>query len=320
MNLYLRYPEWISPTIIPGLPIRWYGLMYLVAFGLAYVLTVVQLKQQRSGVLARVGREDIADLFFWIILGIIIGARIVAATVYDTSGTYISKPWLIFWPFDEEMNFTGLAGMSYHGGLIGGIIAFLLYSKRKRLPILATGDLLSAAIPLGYTFGRIGNFLNMELYGRVTTLPWGVLFPHARRLPTSVPAVRETAATVGIDVTGQELVNLPRHPSQLYEAFLEGVLLWFILWFVFRKRKPFDGFLIGAYLIGYSVARFIAEYFRTPDPGLDFVLQLGTENNPPWLLLSPFNFTMGQILSVLMALGGVIFLVVVRARQRTPNR
>ena len=129
-----------------------------------------------------------------------------------------------------------------------------------------------------------------------------------------------TALTVGIDVTGQELVNLPRHPSQLYEAFLEGVLLWFILWFVFRKRKPFDGFLIGAYLIGYSVARFIAEYFRTPDPGLDFVLQLGTENNPPWPLLSPFNFTMGQILSVLMALGGVIFLVVVRARQRTPNR
>ncbi|MDT8299825.1 MAG: prolipoprotein diacylglyceryl transferase, partial [Spirochaetaceae bacterium] len=269
MNLYIPYPEWISPTIFPGLPIRWYGLMYLVAFGIAYGLTMLQLRQRTSDSPADVNRDQITDLFFWMILGVIVGGRIVAATLYDTSGVYLSKPWLVFWPFDEHMNFTGLAGMSYHGGLIGGLIAFLIYSKKKHLPILATGDLLAASIPLGYTFGRIGNFLNHELYGRITTAPWGVLFPHARRLPTGDPVVRETAEIVGIDISGQSLVNLPRHPSQLYEALLEGVILWLVLWFVFRKRKPFDGFMIGAYLIGYSIARFIAEYFRTPDAGLD---------------------------------------------------
>jgi phosphatidylglycerol:prolipoprotein diacylglycerol transferase len=292
--------------------------MYLVAFGIAYSLTMLQLRQHSSDPVGQVSKERMTDLFLWTIIGVIFGARLLAATLYDTNGTYLSRPWLIFWPFDSKMNFTGLAGMSYHGGLIGGLVAFLLYSKKKGLPILATGDLLAAAIPLGYTFGRIGNFLNGELYGRITTVPWGILFPHARPLPTNVPVVRETAEIVGIDVSGLDFVNLPRHPSQLYEALLEGIILWALLWFVFRKRKPFDGFMIGAYLIGYSIARFIAEYFRTPDPGLDFVLPLGSAGNPPWQLLSPFNLTMGQVLSILMALGGLIFLLIVKARKTNP--
>ena len=129
-------------------------------------------------------------------------------------------------------------------------------------------------------------------------------FRTRKRVPTSNPAVREIAEETGIDIAGQAMVNLPRHPSQLYEAFLEGVLLWAVMWFIFRPRKPFRGFMIGVYLIGYSIARFIAEYFRAPDPGLDFVIQWGPSANPRWLLLSPWNFTTGQVLSAIMALAG----------------
>ncbi|MFW5827443.1 MAG: prolipoprotein diacylglyceryl transferase [Alkalispirochaeta sp.] len=319
MPLFISFPEWISPEIIPGLPLRWYGMMYLVAFGLTYVLTIRQLRRERLSI-SYLTNDDVVNLFFWTIIGLLIGSRLFATTIYDTTGRYLQRPWLIFWPFDDNMNFVGLQGMSYHGGLVGSVVGFIAYCKAKKIDVLEMGDVLVTAVPLGYTFGRVGNFINGELYGRITSASYGVLFPQAERVPTSHPAVREIANEVGIDIAGQSMVNLPRHPSQLYEAFLEGVLLWAIMWFVLRKRKPFRGFMIGIYFIGYSLARFVAEYFRTPDPGLDFVIQWGPSNNPRWLLLSPLNITTGQVLSLLMALAGVVVLLVLRAyAKRSPR-
>lgn len=312
MQLYLQYPSWISPVVIPGLPFRWYGVMYLVAFGVAYLLTKTQINDPHHPLHKRVTKDDIINLYFWAIIGLLIGSRIFATTIYDTTGRYDGKPWLMFWPFDEEMNFTGLQGMSFHGGLLGGVVAGVIYCWRKKIDILEMTDVVITSVPLGYTFGRIGNFINAELYGRVTASPIGMLFPQAQRVPTDHPAVQEIAEEVGIELAGASWINLPRHPSQLYEAFLEGIVLWAVMWFIFRHRKPFRGFMLGVFLIGYSIARFIAEYFRQPDPGLDFVIQWGPENNPSWLLMAAGNITTGQVLSFLMASVGLIVLVAIR--------
>ena len=316
MPLYIRFPEWISPVIVPGLPFRWYGLMYLVAFGVTYQLTRIQLRDPRTRLSRPMSEDDVINLFFWMIVGLLIGSRLVATTLYDTSGRYLREPWLIFWPFDDQMRFVGLQGMSYHGGLIGAVVAGVVYGRVKRFDILGVADAVVTAVPLGYTFGRIGNFINGELYGRITAAPFGVLFPHANPVPTDHPQVARIAREVGIDISGMSAVNLPRHPSQLYEALLEGVVLWIVLWFGFRLRKPFRGFMVGAYTVGYAVARFIAEYFRQPDPGLDFVVQWGSADNPRWLLTSPWNLTTGQLLSVVMAIAGVALIAALAIRAR----
>ncbi len=300
MPAYLYYPEWISPVVIPGLPIRWYGLMYLVGFTIAYLLFRYQLRERKI----EVDHDTVLNLFFWGIIGLLLGARIFAALVYDPSGRYLTAPWLIFWPFDADGQFTGLQGMSYHGGLLGAVIAAVIYLKRHKLNVLEWGDMIIAGVPLGFMFGRIGNFINGELYGRVTTAAIGMMFPHARRLDTRNPWVAEIADAHGIEYTTGELINLPRHPSQLYQAFLEGFTLWVVLWFFVRKRKPFHGFVLGSYLIGYGVLRFIAEYFREPDEGLEFPIQLSSRPNPPELFVSPLNITTGQILSGLMVIAG----------------
>jgi phosphatidylglycerol:prolipoprotein diacylglycerol transferase len=310
---YIEYPDWISPVIIPGLPLRWYGLMYLVAFAVSYLLFMYQVRERKLNV----DTDDVLNAFFWMILGLLIGARIFATTIYDTTGYYLSRPWRIFWPFDQNMNFTGLQGMSFHGGLVGVVVAFVIYCRIKKIDVLEWGDMLVTGIPLGYTFGRIGNFINAELYGRVTASPVGMLFPNARRVPADHPAAREIAREVGITIPdGAELINLPRHASQLYEAFSEGILVWLVLWFFFRKNRPFRGLNIAIYMIGYGLTRFIVEYFREPDPGLEFVIQLGPENNPPWLLLSPWNITTGQLLSFLMIVAGVLLVFIFREMAR----
>ncbi len=309
MQLFLHFPSWLTPVIIPNLPFRWYGMMYLVAFGLAYLVTIRRIREKKL----TVDRDVVANLFFWAIVGLLLGSRLFATTIYDPTHYYLRRPWLIFWPFDEEMNFTGIQGMSYHGGLVGAVIAFVIYCRIHRLSVLEFGDMVITGVPLGYTFGRIGNFINGELYGRITTAPWGMVFPNAERVPVSHPAVRAVADATGISTEGLSFINLPRHPSQLYEALLEGVLLWMVMWFVFRKRKTFPGFMVGIYLIGYSIARFIAEYFRQPDPGLDFVIQWGSKDNPRWLLQSAFNLTTGQILSLVMVGVGIVVLLIFRA-------
>lgn len=303
--LYIPYPSWLKPEIFPGLPFRWYGLMYLVAFSIAYLLIKFQIREEKLSV----SNEDVTNLFFWAIVGLLLGARILAAFLYDPSGRYLRNPLLVFWPFDEQFRFVGLQGMSYHGGLTGAVIAIVLYCRRKGWSIREWGDRIVAAVPLGYTFGRLGNFINGELYGRVTGAPWGMLFPHAEKLSLRDPRLLDLAREAGIEFSSPlALVNLPRHPSQLYEAFFEGIFLWALLWFLFRKRKPYPGFLIGVYIIGYGVVRFFIEYFRQPDLDLGFVIRLSSADNPPYLLLTPWNFSMGQVLCFLMILGGSILL------------
>ena len=306
----IPFPAWLKPEIIPGLPIRWYGLMYLVAFAVTYVLFRYQVKEREI----EVKRDDILDMFFWIILGLIIGARIFATTVYATDNTYLKAPWLIFWPF-RNGRFTGLPGMSYHGGLVGVVIAFVIYCRKKKIDALDWGDMLVTGVPLGYTFGRLGNFINGELFGRVTAVPWGFTgFKYAEPADTSFPQVQEIAAKLGIDITGMSEVMLPRHPSQLYEAFFEGLVLWLILWFVFRKRKPFGGFMIAVYLIGYGVVRFLIEYVRQPDTDIGFPIQFVSGENPIYLYMTPWNFTTGQILNFFMIVAGIILLPVFKSR------
>lgn len=309
--LYITFPTWLKPEIITGLPVRWYGLMYLVAFAIAFYLFKYQVKEKKLDV----PEDDVVNFIFWTIIGLIIGARIFAALVYDTTGLYRAKPWLIFWPFYNG-RFVGLQGMSYHGGVIGGVVGAVIYTKAKKYDTLLWGDMLTAAIPLGYTFGRLGNFINGELFGRVTTSPLGVVFPLAQRFSTSLDWVQATAAEIGMDISGMSSVNLPRHPSQLYEAFFEGIVLWAILWFVVRKKKSFDGLVISSYMIGYGVFRFFIEYMREPDAGMDFPLQWGTSEAPNYLLTSLFNFSTGQILCFLMIASGIIMNLFLISRKK----
>jgi phosphatidylglycerol:prolipoprotein diacylglycerol transferase len=280
--------------------------MYLVAFAISYLLFSYQIKQRKLDV----EQDDILNFFFWGIIGLLIGARLFATLLFDPTHTYLRKPWLIFWPFTDGFQFVGLQGMNYYGGLVGCIVALIIYSRVKKISLLDWGDMLLAGVPLGYTFGRLGNFINGELFGRVTDAPWGVVFPHARRFPASQEWVQEMADRIGMQIPESGLVNLPRHPTQLYEALFEGVVLWLILWFIFRKRKTFNGYIIGIYIIGYGAMRFIIDYFRMPIASEEFLLKLSPIENPTYLLLSPFNFITSQVYSFLMIAGGVVFLLI----------
>lgn len=276
--LAIDYPSWLTPIIIPGLPLRWYGLMYVFAFVTAYFIYRKQVKERKFPM----SEDDLSSLFFVGIIGLLLGARLFSTIIYETSDIYRRQPWLIFWPF-RDGRFVGLQGMSYHGGAFGGLLAVIIYAKAKRYSFREIGDMFAAAIPLGFTWGRLGNFANAELYGRVTTVPWGMIFPNAG--------------------------GLPRHPSQLYQAFFEGIVLWAIIWF-FRNRKPFKGFLVGLYFLGYGVIRFIIEYFRQPDAHLGF--RIGEMAGHPIL-----QITTGQILCLWMIAFGIIWLIVC---SRLPNK
>jgi phosphatidylglycerol:prolipoprotein diacylglycerol transferase len=311
---FIQFPAWLKPEIIPGLPFRWYGLMYLVAFAVAYLLVRLQVREKGIAV----AKDDVLNLFFWAIVGLMVGARLVAVTVYSPDGYYLSHPWEIILPVrivGGRPRLTGLAGMSYHGGLAGTIVACILYLKRKGWSIREWGDMLVTGSALGYTFGRLGNFINGELFGRVTTLPWGMVFPLAEEFSTREKWVHEVAGKVGIDISGLQMVNLPRHPSQLYEAFFEGVVLWAVLWLVFRQRRSFRGQLMAIYIMGYGALRFLIEYVRQPDVELGFPIQLVRLENP-YIQFSPFNLTTGQILNLLMILTGVACYLLFRRRER----
>jgi phosphatidylglycerol:prolipoprotein diacylglycerol transferase len=306
MPCVIHFPSWLKPEIIPGLPVRWYGLMYIVAFAVAFVLYRRQIKERNFPM----SDDTLSSMFSWGILGLLLGARIFSAIIYHPV-----KPWLIFWPFDEHGNFTGLQGMSYHGGAAGCLLAVFIYTKVKKLDSREIIDMFMAAIPLGYTFGRIGNFANAELYGRVTASPIGMIFPHAAPVPAKEIWAQEIAEKTGIAITGL-MVNLPRHPSQLYEALFEGIVLWAIVWF-FRNRKPFKGFLIGLYFAGYGFFRFFIEYFREPDSHLGYRIEFVKSTLPPAYAHPPFSFSTGQILCFLMVLSGVIWIIIA---SRLPNK
>jgi phosphatidylglycerol:prolipoprotein diacylglycerol transferase len=303
MLLSIPFPSWLSPEIIPGTIVRWYGLMYVVAFGIAYYLYRRQVRERRFPMT----EDEISTLFTWGIFGLLLGARIFATIVYETSDIYRRQPWLIFWPF-RNGKFTGLQGMSYHGGVIGCFIGVFIYLHIKHFDKREVCDMVVAAIPCGYTFGRLGNFINAELYGRVTSVPWGMIFPNAEQLPTKEAWVRTAAEEVGIDIAGAAMVNLPRHPSQLYEALFEGVFLWAVLWFM-RNRKPFKGFITALYIAGYGLVRFIIEYFREPDSDLGYRIQLIPNNLPSAMAHPLFSFSTGQILSFIMIAAGILWAI-----------
>ena len=319
MFLYLNYPSWIHPQIFPGVKflglLRWYGLMYVFAFLTAYF---VLKKVAKEGALDSQNykfSED--DLFSFITTGIIfllIGAIIGSTLIYDTTGIYWKKPWLIFWPFDETGQFTGLAGMSYHGGFVGGLIGMIVWCKHRKQSFWKWSDAMCTAIPLGYTFGRLGNFLNGELYGRITTMPWGMVFPGAERFSSKLEWVQDFAATIGMDISGSRLVNLPRHPSQLYEAFFEGIVLFLIIWFT-RKHKKFDGQLGLTYAGGYGFFRFFIEYFREPDAELGY--RIAKDSSAPiYTNSSLLNFSTGQILCFIMVVFAITASIILYVKSK----
>ncbi len=268
MNWLSHIPEYINPNIVEigKFQIRYYSLMYLVAFTITYLLVSYRLKNERY----EYSKNTIKIYFMYAISGTLIGGRLGFVLFYDLT-YFIAHPLRVICPFDYSNGFhyTGLFGMSYHGGLLGVILASLLFCYKERVNFWRFADLVSPAIPLGFTFGRIGNFLNGELYGRVTSVPWGMYFP--------------------LDETHQL-----RHPSQLYEAFCEGLFLFIILWSI-RKKRYFDGFHFCFYIIGYGIIRFCIEFVREPNPGLESIWHL---------------FTMGQVLCIVMVLGGTFVMLI----------
>ena len=310
MQLVINYPSWIHPEIFPGVPVlgllRWYGLMYIFAFGTAYLVFMRQVKQGALDTPEyKCTEDDVLSFFFTGILCLILGARIFYTLVYDKSGYYWHKPWRIFWPFDENGVFTGFAGMSYHGGFIGGFLGIILWCRLKHKPLGKWIDVMAVSIPLGFTFGRLGNFFNAELYGRITTVPWGMIFPDADVYSLSLDWVQRIVEKTGLVVPADaSTVILPRHPSQLYEALFEGAGLWAVLW-LFRKKKPFDGFMACSYCFLYGAVRFVIEYFREPDADLGYRIA-AVQDAPIYFNVSLFNLSTGQILCLLMMAAGVL--------------
>ena len=303
MLLAIQFPSWLKPEIIPGLPVRWYGLMYVLAFGAAFLVYRRQVRERNFPM----SEDELSSLFFWGILALLVGARVFSTLVYETDNIYRLRPWLIFWPF-RNGRFTGFQGMSYHGGVIGGVLSIIIYSKIKKWDRREIGDMYAASIPLGYTFGRLGNFINGELYGRITTSPLGMVFPAGGISPLNKDFARivEAAEQMGLSaVSGPGgVLNYPRHPSQLYEMILEGIVLWTIIWLL-RNRKPFKGFLIALYVSGYGFFRFFIEYFREPDADLGYPIQF-VKTDIPYALSHPLlSFSTGQILCFLMILSGI---------------
>jgi phosphatidylglycerol:prolipoprotein diacylglycerol transferase len=306
MLAMIEFPAWLNPEIIPGLPFRWYGLMYVLAFGTSWFL----FRYESKRIKAPWTEDDSANFFMWAIVGVLLGGRLAGTLIYEPTDYYWRHPWFIFWPFDQTGRFVGYQGMSFHGGLAGVIVGTLVWCKIRKERWFAWADIIAMAAPLGYTFGRLGNFINGELWGKVTSAPWGIVFPYAEKFPAKEQWVQDIALKAGISLNSMnDMVNLPRHPSQLYEAVFEGLVLWFLLWVLIRKRRPFEGFASGVYVIGYGLARFVIEYFREPDAGLGYIIKLGNPEAPTYSFTTVLNFSMGQILSFLMILGGVLLLL-----------
>lgn len=299
--------------MFPGLPIRWYGLMYVIAFSIAYLLILIQVKRKETSL----DNEGALNAVLYCVVGLILGARLFSVLFYDGSWYYWTHPHLIFWPF-RGGQFVGLPGMSYHGGLVGAIVGGWIFSRTNKVDFFELADTVALASPLGYTFGRLGNFINGELYGRVSTARWAMLFPEATPFSTNYSWVREIADQVGIAYESGALVNLPRHPSQLYEALFEGILLFLFLWFVIRRRrteKP-DGIALAWYMIGYGTVRFFIEYFRTPDANLGYIIAWGKGSDNIALFQSFFNISLGQIFCLGMILAGTLFALYLHRRHK----
>ncbi|WP_334133971.1 prolipoprotein diacylglyceryl transferase [Tepidimonas sp.] len=246
------------------LAVHWYGLMYLVGFALFWWLGQRRLRHKPYHTLGWQGR-DVEDMLFWGVLGVIVGGRLGYVLFYQPL-TYLAQPWRVFAVWE--------GGMSFHGGLLGVLAAMALWARRQRRSWLQVMDFVAPCVPAGLAAGRIGNFINGELWGRVASadLPWAMVFPAA----------------------GPE----PRHPSQLYQAGLEGLTLFLLLWW-WAPRARYTGEVSAAFLVGYGSLRFAAEYFREPDAHLG-LLSLG--------------LSMGQWLSLPLIVCGVVLWAWVRWR------
>ena len=261
-------PENINPVIfeIGSFKLQYYGLMYVVAFAITFFLVLYRIKREKG---FEITSDQVKDLTTLMMVGLIIGARLGYVLFYNLS-YYLKHPLEIILPFEfsNGITFTGISGMSYHGGLIGIALCALIFTHKAALSFRQIADLYTPVVPLGYTFGRIGNFINGELFGRETSSSIGMYFP--------------LSPGAGL-----------RHPSQLYEAFFEGIFIFAILWSIRKVKKP-PGALLAFYLIGYGTVRFFIEYFRQPDSHLGYVL---------------LSFSMGQILcAAMIACGGFLFL------------
>ncbi len=262
MRAMLMYPH-IDPIAlqIGPLAVHWYGLTYLAAFGLFYLLGTLRLRHEPFASMtgsAAWTRKDVEDILFFGVLGVIVGGRLGYCLFYKP-GYYLSNPLEIF------MVWRG--GMSFHGGLIGVIAAMALFARARGRRFWQLMDFIAPCVPTGLAAGRVGNFINGELWGRFAPpdLPWGMVFPQSGSM-------------------------LPRHPSQVYQFLLEGLLLFVILWLYARKPR-LERRVSAVFLIGYGVMRFVAEYFREPD---DF------------LGLLALNMSMGQWLCVPMIVAGIV--------------
>ena len=286
IDFWKTLPSHMDPIIfkIGNFPIQWYGLMYLVGFVVSYLI----MSRHRKNYLAKYPNHksifDISQDSFHknvatpIFLGIFLGGRLGYVLFYNFS-YYLSRPLEIFLPFNSQGQFSGISGMSFHGGLVGVIIAWMIYCHKNNKPFLDTLEFYLPAVPLGYTFGRIGNFINGELYGRFTDSPIGMIFSRT-------------------DNSG-----LLRHPSQLYEAFFEGIICFIILWFLKTKVQK-KGSLLAIYIFCYGFFRFGIEYFRQPDSQFK-----DAHDNLGLVFLS---LTMGQILCLVMMLTGLTILYLFR--------
>ena len=260
----INFPQ-IDPIAISLGPIaiRWYALAYIA--GLLLGWRYCRRLANRPPV--RLSARAIDDFLLWVALGVILGGRLGYILFYKPA-YYLANP--------IEVLFIWQGGMSFHGGLLGVAVAIVLFARKEAVPVLTVADIVAGAAPIGLFFGRIANFVNGELFGRATDLPWGVVFPHGG--------------------------PVPRHPSQLYEAGLEGLVLFLILYALVRMGAlQRTGTLTGAFLIGYAVSRLLVELVRQPDQHLGFLIG---------------GATMGQLLSVPMLLAG---LALVAWARRAPS-
>src|SRR6186713_986772 len=265
MILQLQFPN-IDPVFLRIGPVqlRWYGLMYMISFVAGYFLLKRLVKLKKLALTT----DDLYDLLFFLILGVMIGGRIGYVLFYDFS-SYIQRP--------IEILYIWQGGMSFHGGFIGVVLATLFLCWRRGWKFWEISDLVCAGFPIGLGLVRLGNFINGELYGRVTTLPWGVIFPAGG--------------------------DMPRHPSQIYEALLEGLVLFLIVQWLFRKNL-YPGTVTWALIGFYGLFRFLVEFVREPDAHIGF--DLGP-------------FTRGQLLTFPMMVIGLV-LMTIYARRNLPER
>jgi len=261
----IPYPK-INPDIITIGPfhVRWYGIMYVLGFLSGYFLIQKQKRSKEIGLQGQLVQE----LVFYLAVGLIVGARLGYLLFYQ----YLSFPYYLRNPLEILALWHG--GMSFHGGLMGSVVAGWWFCRRKKMPFWAVADSVIVTAPVGLGLGRLGNFINGELFGRPTELPWAMVFPGGG--------------------------PVPRHPSQLYEALAEGLVLFILLWYL-RKKRFRDGMMVPMFLVFYGSFRFFLEFFREPDPQLGFVL-------------GPFS--MGQVLCAGMVGAGVLIAVLLRATQK----